>query len=156
MPDDPALPTGSEVVVRSLGRKRGVITGHARDGRYQVRIGGVTMWCRADAVELPEAPRTRKGADRRRQGAGAPVEAAREPGRAARVDLHGMTVDAAVARTVEEIDRALREGADRLEVVHGKGTGRVRAAVHRHVKGLPVVKAVRLDDRNPGVSWIYF
>jgi dsDNA-specific endonuclease/ATPase MutS2 len=41
-------------------------------------------------------------------------------------------------------------------VVHGKGSGRLREALHRHLASMTVVVAFRLDPRNPGVTWIHF
>jgi DNA mismatch repair protein MutS2 len=67
-----------------------------------------------------------------------------------------MTVEEAIARVVEEIDLALRRGADRIEVVHGKGSGRIRDALHRELAKIPVIAKFRLDPRNPGVTWVYF
>jgi len=72
------------------------------------------------------------------------------------LDLHGLVVDEALARVVDEIDRSLLRGADRVEVVHGKGSGRLRDALHRHLASMTVVVAFRLDPRNPGVTWIHF
>jgi dsDNA-specific endonuclease/ATPase MutS2 len=40
--------------------------------------------------------------------------------------------------------------------VHGKGSGRIREALHRRLAALPVVAAFRLDPANAGVTWIYF
>lgn len=67
-----------------------------------------------------------------------------------------MTVEEAIARVVEEIDLALRRGADRIEVVHGKGSGRIRDALHRKLTTIPVIATFRLDPRNAGVTWVYF
>jgi DNA mismatch repair protein MutS2 len=149
-----AMLIGSEVVVRPLANKRGVIV-EARDGRVRVRVEGVTIWCREEDLAAPPEDRKTKRARQRRQdtvGADARDEAA--PG--GRVDLHGLRVEEAIARTVDEIDRTLRRGADRLEVVHGKGAGRIKGALHRHLASMPVVKAFKLDPRNPGVTWVYF
>ena len=74
---------------------------------------------------------------------------------ASRIDLHGMSVDEAIARVVKEIDQAIRRGADRVEVVHGKGSGRIRDALHRELAALPVVASFRLDPQNAGVTWVY-
>jgi len=66
-----------------------------------------------------------------------------------------MTVEEAIVRIVEEIDQALRRGADRIEVVHGKGSGRIRDALHRELAALPVIASFRLDPQNAGVTWVY-
>ena len=148
------LRVGTEVAVVSLGRKRGVIVESAGTGRYRVRVENVTVWCREDdlSVAAPGPRKTR--APRQARAAPARTDDAAAP--AGRVDLHGLYVDDAMTRVVEEIDRALRRGADRVEVVHGKGTGRIREALHRHLDTMPVVASHRLDPHNPGVTWVYF
>jgi dsDNA-specific endonuclease/ATPase MutS2 len=40
-------------------------------------------------------------------------------------------------------------------VVHGKGSGRIRDALHRELAALPVVASFRLDPQNAGVTWVY-
>jgi DNA mismatch repair protein MutS2 len=144
---------GAAVVVLSLGRKRGTIVEVGRGGRYRVQAEGVTIACREEDLALPpEPPRRAKSKPRV-----APGDSSAEPpaGLPVRIDLHGMSVDDAIARVMESLDRAARRGADRVEVVHGKGTGRVRDAVHRHLAAIPIVAAVRLDADNPGVTWVW-
>lgn len=148
------LPIGAAVVVRAFGHKRGTVIAIGRDGRYQVRIEGITMWCREEDLTAPAEPRKKKGAgDKRPRLGGAEEEPVAPPGR---VDLHGLVVEEALARVVDEIDRSLLRGADRVEVVHGKGTGRIRDALHRQLGSMPCVAAFRLDPRNPGVTWVHF
>ena len=148
------LTIGTEVVVQSLGRKRGVIVDASRDGRYRVRIDRVTVWCDESDLTLPDDGGKKRA---RKKAAPAPREQSSEPpARPGRVDLHGLSAADAIARLVEEIDRALQRGADRVEVVHGKGTGRVKDAVHRHVASMTVVKAFKLDPQHAGVTVVYF
>ena len=161
------LSIGAAVAVGTFGNKRGVVIAVGRDGRYQVRIEAATMWCSEEDLSVPQEPRkTKKAGDRpgrhilrgprraRLRGeVPEPEEAVAPPGR---VDLHGLVVEEALARVVEEIDRSLLRGADRVEVVHGKGSGRLRDALHRHLASMNVVVAFRLDPRNPGVTWIHF
>ena len=149
---------GDDVVVRTLANKRGVIISVGGHGRYRVRVEGVTTWCRADDLSAPPgAPKKKKkkSADSKRQdtsGATSSVDAAPP----SRVDLHGLRVDEAMARVVDEIDHALRRGADRVEIVHGKGSGRLKDALHRQLGSMPVVSAFKIDPRNAGVTWVYF
>lgn len=145
------LPINAAVVVRAFGNKRGVVIAVGRDGRYQVRIDAVTMWCREEDLTIPAEPRKKKAAGRHQ-----PALAADETAPPGRIDLHGLLVEEALARVVEEIDRSLLRGADRLEVVHGKGSGRIRDALHRQLASMSVVSAFRLDPQNPGVTWAHF
>jgi len=150
---DPLTP-GSEVVVRTFGHKRGVVVTAGRDGRCQVRVGAATMWCREEDLARPpegKKKRERRGVDRAPRGGGLT-----EVAPAGRTDLHGLSIEDAMARVVDEIDRSLVRGADRVEVVHGKGTGRIRHELHRRLRTMSVVKAFRLDPSNEGVTWIFF
>lgn len=154
---------GSRVVVLPLGRKQGVVIEAGRGGHYRVQVENTTVSCREHDLAVPAPPK--------RQREGGPEPRSTRPARAAppqpmtadpaavpapRVDLHGLTVEDALARVVHEIDVALQRGADRLEVVHGKGSGRIRDALHRYLKTMAVVASFRLDPRNPGVTWVYF
>jgi DNA mismatch repair protein MutS2 len=148
------IPIGAEVIVGTLANRRGEVVAAGRDGRYQVRVGGATIWCREQDLAPVPARKSKRGT---RQPATPPLDASRfDVATAGRVDLHGLTVAEGLARVVDEIDRALRRGADRVEVLHGKGTGRLKEALHRHLATMPVVAAFKLDPRNAGVTWVYF
>ena len=43
---------------------------------------------------------------------------------------------------------------DQLRVIHGRSSGRIRDALHRHVRGLSAVRMARLDPANAGVTII--
>jgi DNA mismatch repair protein MutS2 len=149
------LPVGAAVAVRTFGSKRGVVIAVSRDGRYQVRIEAVTMWCSEEDLSVPQESRkkkTRGDRPRRRDDAEEDSGPAVPPGR---LDLHGLVIEEALARVVDEIDRSLLRGADRVEVVHGKGSGRIRDALHRHLASMPGL-TFQLDPRNAGVTWVYF
>jgi DNA mismatch repair protein MutS2 len=149
-----AFGAGDRVVVLPLGRKQGVVIDVGREGRYRVQVERTTISCRdAELAAVPEA------SGRKRKGTVPPGPAAPDTTPAiaeCRVDLHGLTVEEALARVIDAIDASLRRGAGRLEIVHGKGSGRIRDALHRELKTLNVVASFRLDPDNPGVTWIYF
>ena len=53
------------------------------------------------------------------------------------IDLHGMTVEEALRAVEVRLDRAIRAGLDRLEIIHGISGGRLRAAVRGYLAGIP-------------------
>ena len=145
---------GARVIVLPLGRKQGVVVDAGRGGHYRVQVENTAVSCREnDLAAVPEA-RGKKRAHGEPPATATPATAVAVA--APRIDLHGLTVDEALARVVEAIDNALRRDADRLEIVHGKGSGRIRQALHRHLGTMTVVASFRLDPRNPGVTWVYF
>jgi DNA mismatch repair protein MutS2 len=148
---------GSDVIVRTLGNKRGVVVDAGRNGRYKVRVEGVTTSCREEDLAAPAESKGKKKPSAAPSRPERPRASGKdEPSSTSRVDLHGLSVEEALARVMDEIDRALRRGADRLEVVHGKGSGRIKHALHQRLASLSVVAAFKIDQHNSGVTWVYF
>ncbi len=80
-------------------------------------------------------------------------EGLQEPRRTpAEVDLHGLTVADALVRVEEAMNDALLDGRLQLRIIHGRGGGRIKSAVHKQLRSLPPVRAVRLDPSNAGVT----
>ena len=70
----------------------------------------------------------------------------------AEIDLHGLTVDEALERAQQALNEALLGDLAELRFIHGRSGGRIRAALHRHLRETPSVRNVRLDPRNEGVT----
>ena len=151
-----AWSVGNEVIVRLLGNKRGVIEKVGARGRYHVRVDGVMTWCRDDDLGSPPEPKQKSKKSPGRARLEHPWDQGRDAAPPGRVDLHGLSVADAVEKVMAEIDRSVQRGADRLEIVHGKGSGSIKHAVHKRLAALSVVHAFRLDPRNSGVTWVYF
>lgn len=66
------------------------------------------------------------------------------------LDLHAMTVDEAIPMMQDYLDDACMAGLREVRIVHGKGTGTLRQAVMRELKGHPLVKSFRTGDRFEG------
>ncbi len=66
------------------------------------------------------------------------------------INLLGKTVDEALAALDKYLDDAYMSHLTSVRVVHGKGTGALRAGVHRYLKGVRYVKAFRLGEFGEG------
>ena len=121
---------GQPVRVASLGAE-GVVVGLSADAA-EVLVGSAKV--RVPRAELREAQ--------------VGVRAAPGPVRTrtlslafpTKLDLRGLTADEAVARLEKYLDEALLAGAARVLVVHGKGTGALRRAVHDALRAQPGVR----------------
>ncbi len=134
----------------------GIVLETMANGRYRVGIGSLSVECTAAELVAQKAgptAYTKKSGETRK---GLPSRTAKAPSRSCSTDLHGMTVDEGLTALANAIDSALRGGADRLAIIHGHGTGRMKAAVHRYLKTLSVVKRFKLDDGNSGTTLAYF
>ena len=124
----------------------------------EVRNGGIVLVRVHDRAILlgegdirPLARAGRPASQGHQAGAAAGPVGRGGPGGSRTLDLHGDTVEAALARVDAAISDALLDDVGELRVIHGRSGGRLRAAVQRHLRDLPV-RSVRLDPKNPGVT----
>jgi DNA mismatch repair protein MutS2 len=164
------LGPGDRVHLAGLGT--GIIVEARGSRRYAVDIKGRIVVADAGDLELANAPTqsTRKRAVTRATPApaapaapAAPVAPGRtraHPAAPARahpsLDLHGKTVDEAVEAVEIWVNDVLLAGHDEARVIHGRGGGRLKAALHQYLRGLEAVASFRVDPRNPGVTIITF
>lgn len=66
------------------------------------------------------------------------------------INLLGKTVDEALAVLDKYLDDAYLAHLSSVRVVHGKGTGALRSAVHNHLKRLKIIKDYRLGEYGEG------
>lgn len=72
-------------------------------------------------------------------------------------DLHNLRVHEALSKLDKFLDTAVHEGLRQVSVIHGKGEGILRQAVHAHLKASPYVQDFRLEDYgrgDSGVTWV--
>ena len=66
----------------------------------------------------------------------------------------GLTVDEALSEVDSFIDRAILNGQTVVYLIHGNGTGALRTAIHKHLRGNRMVKSFRLGRYGEGESGV--
>jgi len=66
------------------------------------------------------------------------------------IDLHGLTVDEAIPRLDDFLYKAYRAGRRRVWVVHGKGSGKLRQEMRRHLARHTLVRSHAPADSRRG------
>ena len=137
---------GDTVELLKLGTKASVIAIN-KDGTYQLQAGILKMTAKADEIYLLENdnPYKAKG--------GHPAHSGREMKTAAmssEVDLRGMDSVEAVCALSLYLDSAMRSNLSTVRIIHGKGTGALRAAVHQELKRNKYIKNYRLGAYGEG------
>ena len=140
---------GDAVQVAGLGT--GTVREALNGGRYRVEVKGRPVVLSGSALQ-PVAATARRRKKPDRVASEAPDRTAPGAGRPRSIDLHGFTVDAAVAALDAALDAALRDDVAELRVIHGRSGGRIRAAVHARLAGIAAVRAFQLDADNAGVT----
>ncbi|HYJ80036.1 MAG TPA: endonuclease MutS2 [Longimicrobiaceae bacterium] len=146
------LAPGVRVRIESLGRTGTVV--ELRDGKAMVEAGSMRLWLpRADLSPL--APGDQEP-EKRRPAAGYfvhEVEAHPE------VDLRGMRVDEVETTLGRALDDAILSGLPSFRIIHGKGTGALRAQVRDLLKADRRIAATRpgeLFEGGTGVTVVEF
>jgi len=145
----PDFAPGDRVHIASLGT--GLVCEARNGGRYLVEIKGRTMVVPGSQLKAAEPERSMH---RKKSAAPAPgrAHAAGAASGSASLDLHGMTVDDTIDALDGFLNDACLDGRHEVRVIHGRGSGRLKAAVHKRLGQHASVRAFRLDPANPGVT----
>ena len=137
---------GDTVELLKLGTKASVI-GINKDGTLQLQAGILKMTAAPDEVYLleNENPYQEKGA--RPKHSGREMKLSAMP---TEVDLRGMDAIEAVCVLERYLDEAMRANLTQVRIIHGKGTGTLRAAVQQALKKNKFIKQFRLGQYGEG------
>ena len=72
-----------------------------------------------------------------------------------KIDLHGMHAREAIEKLEYTIDRAIIADAWCIEIMHGRGTGKLKNEVSKYLKKSKQIKRFEVDPLNPGVTKAY-
>ena len=150
--DPKTLKLGDGVMVLSMNLKGTVSTLPDAQGNLFVQMGILRSKVNISDIELiPEATVSGPGLENRRRGSsGGGIKISKSFGVSPEINLIGMTVDDAIARLDKYLDDACIAHLQQVRVVHGKGTGALRAGIHRHLKQLKNVKEFHLAEFGEG------
>ena len=162
---------GQTVYVVPLNRTGIVLAVVDSRDEIEVETGAMRVKVRLSALRAPYQLDPQRGSGDQQPGKSsgtgraaptAPVSPARTPiGSGTRasdlprpvptsLSLRGMTVDEAIPILDKYLDEAFVAGLRRVTIVHGKGTGALRKAVHDFLKNHPHVKSYRLGGKGEG------
>ena len=137
---------GDTVELLKLGTKASVIAIN-KDGTYQLQAGILKMTAKADEIYLLENDNPYKEKKVRPAHSGLEMKMSAMP---MEVDLRGMDSIEAIAVLERYLDEAMRSNLKQVRIVHGKGTGVLRAAVQQSLRRNKFVKKFRLGVYGEG------
>ncbi len=137
---------GDTVELLKLGTKASVLAVN-KDGTYQLQAGILKMTAKAEEIYLLENENPYKTKGARPKHSGREMKMTAMP---AEVDLRGMDAVEAVCVLDRYLDEAMRSNLSQVRIIHGKGTGTLRAAVQQALKKNKYVKKFRLGQYGEG------
>ena len=137
---------GDTVELLKLGTKASVIAIN-KDGTLQLQAGILKMTAAQEEVYLLENQNPYKEKGARPKHSGKEMKLTAMP---TEVDLRGMDAIEAVCVLERYLDEAMRANLTQVRIIHGKGTGTLRAAVQQALKKNRFIKSFRLGQYGEG------
>ena len=149
-PVDPAsIRAGDQVYLEGVEQAGHALGAVDEDGTLEVQLGALRSRVRVEQVERTARDGSPVPASGLPEGGAvhydlAPVDAE------SRLEVRGHTVDEAIPALESFLDQAYRAGLQRLELVHGKGTGTLRTAVRELLRKHPLVSSFEGAEQREG------
>jgi dsDNA-specific endonuclease/ATPase MutS2 len=133
---------------------KGIVREVRNSGRVLVEVKGRAMEFDPGQVSHVESsnPAAKWRAKRASPRDPQPVDSSSPCGVPSEVDLHGLTVDEALAGAELALNDAILANVPELRFIHGRSGGRIRGALHRWLDSVAAVRGFRVDPRNAGVT----
>ena len=155
---------GQEVCIAELNQLATVLALPDKNGDVLVRAGIIKTKVPLKGLKQPEklVKETKPQTKAQQRYSRLTGDANRPNGRVERVqrsakmecNLLGLTVDEALPEVDSFIDRAILNGQTVVYLIHGNGTGALRTAIHKHLRGNRMVKSFRLGRYGEGESGV--
>ena len=120
-------------------------------GEVTVAVGSLTTKAKINNLEIitdyKEPEESKSGKSSTGQGR---IKMSKSASISPEINLLGCTVDEAVARLDKYLDDAYISKLSQVRIVHGKGTGALRAGITAYLKGIPYIKNFRLGEAGEG------
>ncbi len=148
------LKLGESVKIVSMGLKGTISSKPDKDGNLYVQCG--IMRTKANIRDLvlikdDDAKTAMKKFYGRTSGSsGSKMDLSRAASIRTEINLIGKNSDDAIAALDKYLDDAYMSHLNNVRVVHGKGSGILRQAVHNYLKGVPYVKSFKLGEFGEG------
>ncbi|GHV28819.1 endonuclease MutS2 [Clostridia bacterium] len=136
---DANLKKGDLVIIKSLQKEGFLINAPDKNGMASVKSGNMTTKLNVSDLEKIEKF-TEKNPNKTSAVRG--FKASKRAGD--ELKLLGLTVDEALDSLDKFLDDAAMFGLHSLRIVHGKGTGKLRKAVHEYLRTCSMIKGFRL------------
>lgn len=145
------LKIGDSIRLMDMGTKGTVISLPDSGGNVGIQLGMIKTKTKLDNIELIEesqpAPK-KKGGIKKTLQSNANRKSSME------LDIRGMTSDEGIMEVDRFIDNCLLGGIETITIIHGKGTGALRSAVHQFLKANKNVKSYRLGAYGEGEAGV--
>ena len=145
----PSRPIRTGDLVELGGTRRQAVVTAVNGERLTLTAGNMKLTVKAGEVRLVEEAEVREKKEAKRQAA-ATVRLAGARSAISELDIRGLMTDEADLAVDQFLDNAVMGRLNVVTIIHGKGTGALRKAVHQQLRRHPAVKSFRLGRYGEG------
>ncbi len=146
--DAKKLRPGMEVEVATMNQTGTLLTLPDKNGNVRLQMGILQVTANVTALREPDK-KAKKTADIHTGGGGFNTEVVKRE-----IDLRGMLADEAVMAADKYLDEAAIARLESVSIIHGKGTGALRSAIHDMLRHHPHAKSFRLGKYGEGENGV--
>jgi DNA mismatch repair protein MutS2 len=140
---------GDAVMIKSIRTEGTVASINYTKGTAEVSFGVLkSIFKISDLIKLDKNGLVYPATSQAKKGGQDPK--LRNDGFSPEINLLGQRVYEAEAKLGEYIDKAIIAGVNQITIIHGFGTGRLRDAVRRFLKGHSAIQSLRSGEYNEG------
>lgn len=137
---------GDDIRILSLNLEGTVSTLPDNKGNFFAQCGIMRMQTNIRDVELLELKNSSPSGKIKFSG----MNLSKSSSISSEINLLGLTVDEAISKLDKYLDDAYLSHLSKVRIVHGKGTGALRNAVHKHLKKTSYIKSFSLATYGEG------
>lgn len=143
------LKPGDSVLIVNLNQRGTALSAPDKNGEVQVQAGIIKINVHISNLKLVDEQKQQL----QRTGMGK-IGVSKARDMKTEIDLRGMLLDEAIDAVDKYLDDASIAGMGEVTLIHGKGTGALRAGLQQHLKHNPHVKSFRLGKLGEGETGV--
>ncbi len=146
------LQVGDTVFCKTIGKNASVTALKDKKGNVEIATGMLKMRVKEETLRLVDKPKTEKKKSVSTSKITGDTRATMQVNN--RCDLRGLMVDEAIIVLDRFLDDLLRSGLTECTIIHGKGTGALRAGIQKYLKSDPRIRTFRLGTFGEGENGV--
>ncbi len=146
--DPKKLQKGMEVEVTTMNQNGTLLSLPDKNGNVQIQMGILKITANVTALREAKSSSKKRTAEYHPGSSGSVAAVKTE------IDLRGQTVDEAIMAADKYLDQAAMAHLTTVSIIHGKGTGALRSAIHDLLRHHPHARSFRLGKYGEGETGV--
>ncbi len=139
---------GIEVLIKGTSSRGVVQEVQEQKGTCTLEVNGKILKVSISDIKITEVKKNKKKEKSPKRSTSSTVSGKESLS----IDLHGKTRAEANELLLSLLDKALLQGVQKLEIIHGHGNGIIKKEVHTFLDQSPYIASYKLQENNSGTT----